>query len=90
MVRPGVKNVSRLRGLLKGTSGRTKAVVATASAVASIPLVQRLLKPKNIAKTGSVVAGGEALRRGLTPGSGNDTPKKLKRVELSLSSINEK
>ena len=90
LVRPGVKNVSRLRGLLKGTSGRTKAVVATASAVASIPLVQRLLKPKNIAKTGSVVAGGEALRRGLTPGSGK--PEKIKPVDvkLSLSSTNKK
>ena len=90
LARPAVKNVSKLRGLLKGTSGRTKAVVATASAVASIPLVQRLLKPKNIAKTGSVVAGGEALRRGLTPGSGNNTSKEIKKVSLSLSSINEK
>ena len=90
LARPAVKNVSKLRGLLKGTSGRTKAVVATASAVASIPLVQRLLKPKNIAKTGSVVAGGEALRRGLTPGSGNNTPKEIKKVSLSLSSVNEK
>ena len=90
LVRPGVKNISKLRGLLKGTSGRTKAVVATASAVASIPLVQRLLKPKNIAKTTSVVAGGETLRRGLIPGSGNDTPKKPTSVKFSLSSINEK
>ena len=90
LARPAVKNVSKLRGLLKGTSGRTKAVVATASAVASIPLVQRLLKPKNIAKTGSVVAGGDALRRGLTPGSGNNTPKEIKKVSLSLSSVNEK
>ena len=90
LARPAVKNVSKLRGLLKGTSGRTKAVVGTVAAVTSIPLVQRLLKPKNIAKTGTVVAGGETLRRGLTPGSGNNTPKKLKTVELSLSSINEK
>ena len=66
LARPAVKNVSKLRGLMRGTSGRTKAVVATASAVASIPLVQRLLKPKNIAKTGSVVAGGEAPLRANT------------------------
>ena len=90
LARPAIKNVSKLRGLMRGTSGRTKAVVATASAVASIPLVQRLLKPKNIAKTGSVVAGGEALRRGLTPGSGK--PEKIKPVDvkLSLSSTNKK
>mgnify|MGYP001359967344 CR=1 FL=1 len=90
LARPAVKNVSKLRGLLKGTSGRTKAVVATASAVASIPLVQRLLKPKNVAKTATVAAGGETLRRGLTPGSGNDTPKKPTSVTLSLSSVNKK
>ena len=90
LARPAVKNVSKLRGLLKGTSGRTKAVVGTVAAVTSIPLVQRLLKPKNIAKTGTVVAGGETLRRGLTPGSGNNTPKKLKSVSLSLSSTNQK
>ena len=90
LARPAVKNVSKLRGLLKGTSGRTKAVVGTVAAVTSIPLVQRLLKPKNVAKTATVVAGGETLRRGLTPGSGDNTPKKLKSVKLSLSSTNEK
>ena len=90
MARPAVKNVSKLRGLLKGTSGRTKAVVGTVAAVTSIPLVQRLLRPKNVAKTTAVVAGGEGLRRGLTPGSG-DT-KKVKPVDatVNLSSINKK
>ena len=90
LARPAVKNVSKLRGLLKGTSGRTKAVVGTVAAVSSIPLVQRLLRPKNVAKTTAVVAGGETLRRGLTPGSGDNTPKKIKSVKLSLSSTNEK
>ena len=90
LARPGVKNISKLRGLMRGTSGRTKLAVGAVATVSSIPLVQRLLKPKNIAKTATVAAGGETLRRGLTPGSGNNTPKKLKTVELSLSSINEK
>ena len=91
LARPAVKNVSKLRGLLKGTSGRTKAVVGTVAAVSSIPLVQRLLKPKNVAKTGTVVAGGETLRRGLTPGGGGKIEKiKPASVTLSLSSINKK
>ena len=90
MARPGVKNISKLRGLMRGTSGRTKLAVGAVATISSIPLVQRLLKPKNIAKTATVAAGGETLRRGLTPGSGNNTPKKLKTVELSLSSTNEK
>ena len=90
LARPGVKNISKLRGLMRGTSGRTKLAVGAVATISSIPLVQRLLKPKNIAKTATVAAGGETLRRGLTPGSGNNTPKKLKTVELSLSSTNEK
>ena len=90
LARPGVKNISKLRGLMRGTSGRTKLAVGAVATISSIPLVQRLLKPKNIAKTATVAAGGETLRRGLTPGSGNNTPKKLKSVSLSLSSTNEK
>ena len=90
LARPGVKNISKLRGLMRGTSGRTKLAVGAVATISSIPLVQRLLKPKNIAKTATVAAGGETLRRGLTPGSGDTKKVKPVDVTLSLSSINKK
>ena len=90
LARPTIKQISKLKGLLRGTSGKTKLAVGTVAAVTSIPLVQRLLKPKNVVKTGVVVAGGETLRRGLTPVSGSKPKIKPVDATLSLSSINKK